>query len=100
MTSKARSPQSPQTPTLDEPAFRASCWILFGVFAPAGTPKAIVDRLSGEIARATRLADVREKLTGQGFGVVGSTPAEFDAFVRAEVAKWKRVIDVSGAKAD
>jgi tripartite-type tricarboxylate transporter receptor subunit TctC len=101
VTSKARSPQSPQTPTLDEagvPGYVVDSW--FGVFAPAGTPKPIVDRLSGEIAKATKMPDVREKLTGQGFGVVGSTPAEFDAFVKAEVAKWKHVIEVSGAKAD
>jgi tripartite-type tricarboxylate transporter receptor subunit TctC len=101
VTSKARSPQSPQTPTLDEAGvagYVVDSW--FGVFAPAGTPKSIVDRLSGEIAKATKLPDVRERLTGQGFAVVGGTPAEFDAFVKAEVAKWKRVIEVSGAKAD
>jgi tripartite-type tricarboxylate transporter receptor subunit TctC len=101
VTSKARSPQSPNTPTMEEagvPGCVVDSW--FGVFAPAGTPKDVVDRLSAEIAKAAKLPEIREKLTAQGFVVVGSTPAEFDAFVKAEVAKWKRVIDVSGAKAD
>jgi tripartite-type tricarboxylate transporter receptor subunit TctC len=101
VTSKARSPQSPGTPTMDEagvPGYVVDSW--FGVFAPAGTPKDVVERLSGEIAKATKLPETRDKLTAQGFFVVGSTPAEFDAFVKSEVAKWKRVIDVSGAKAD
>jgi tripartite-type tricarboxylate transporter receptor subunit TctC len=101
VTSKARSPQAPQTPTLDEAGvtgYVVDSW--FGVFAPSATPKVVVDRLSAEIAKAVRLPDVREKFTGQGFAVVGGTPGEFDAFVKSEAAKWKRVIDVSGAKAD
>jgi tripartite-type tricarboxylate transporter receptor subunit TctC len=101
VTSKARSPQIPATPTLDEagvPGYVVDSW--FGVFAPAGTPKPIVDRLSGEIAKAVKVSEVRDKLTAQGFGVVGGTPEQFDGFVKAEVAKWKRVVEVSGAKAD
>ena len=101
VTSKARSPQSPNTPTMEEagvPGYEVDSW--FGVFAPAGTPRDVIERLSAEIAKSAKLPDVRDKLTAQGFVVVGSTPAEFDAFVKAEVAKWKRVIDVSGAKAD
>ncbi len=101
VTSRARSPQLPDTPTMDEagvPGYVVDSWL--GGVAPGAEPKAIVDRLSAEIAKATQSTEVREKLVAAGFAVVGSTPGEFDAFLRAEVAKWKRVVEVSGAKAD
>ncbi|MSP98297.1 MAG: tripartite tricarboxylate transporter substrate binding protein [Betaproteobacteria bacterium] len=101
VSSRVRSPQLPDIPTMDEAGvsgYVVDSW--FGVFAPAGTPKAIVERLSAEIAKATQFPEVRDKLLAAGFAVVGGTPAQFDDFVRAEVAKWKRVIDVSGAKAE
>jgi tripartite-type tricarboxylate transporter receptor subunit TctC len=101
VTSKTRSPQLPDVPTVEEaglPGYVVDSW--FGVFAPRATPKAIVDRLGAEIARASQAPEVREKLVGAGFVVVGGTPAEFDAFVKSEVARWKRVVEVSGAKAD
>lgn len=101
VTSKARSPQLPEVPTMEEaglPGYVVDSW--FGVFAPSATPKAIIDRLGAEIARASQAPEVREKLLGAGFAVVGGTPAEFDAFVKSEVARWKRVVEVSGAKAD
>ena len=101
VTSKARSPQLPEVPTMEEaglPGYVVDSW--FGVFAPAATPKAVIDRLGAEIARASQSPEVREKLIGAGFVVVGGTPVEFDAFVKSEVARWKRVVEVSGAKAD
>ena len=101
VTSKARSPQMPETPTMEEaglPGYVVDSW--FGVFAPSATPRPVVERLSAEFARAVRAPEVRDKLTSAGFAVSGSSAAEFDAFLRTEVAKWKRVIDVSGAKAD
>jgi tripartite-type tricarboxylate transporter receptor subunit TctC len=101
VTSRARSPQLPDTPTMGEagvPGYVVDSW--FGVFAPAATPKAIVERLGVEAAKATKSPDVHDKLVAAGFAVVGGTPAEFDAFLKAEVAKWKRVVEVSGAKAD
>lgn len=101
VTSKARSPQLPDTPTMDEagvPGYLVDSW--FGLFAPSATPRPVVERLSAEIAKAARTPDVRERLVTAGFDVVGSTPGEFDALVKGEVAKWKRVVEVSGAKAD
>ena len=101
VTSKQRSPQLPDVPTMEEaglPGYVVDSW--FGVFAPSATPKAIVDRLGAELARAAQAPEVREKLIGAGFQVVGGSPAEFDAFVKSEVARWKRVVEVSGAKAD
>ncbi len=87
-----RIPQLPDTPTVAEtlPGFAAQSWV--GMLVPAGTPKEIVARLHAEAARALADPEVRGKLDGQGFDVVGSTPEEFLAFARAESEKWARVI--------
>jgi len=101
VTSKARSAQMPETPTMEEaglPGYVVDSW--FGVFAPSATPRPVLERLSAEFAKAVRSPEVREKLTGAGFTVSGNSAGEFDAFMKAEVAKWKRVVEVSGAKAD
>jgi len=90
--SSRRIPQLPDTPTVAEtlPGFAAQSWV--GMLAPAGTPKEIVARLHAEVATALADPDVRGKLAAQGFEVVGSTPGEFRAFVRAESEKWAKVI--------
>ncbi len=90
--SSRRIPQLPDTPTVAEtlPGFAAQSWV--GMLAPAGTPKEIVARLHVEVARALADPGVRGKLAAQGFDVVGSTPEEFLAFVRAESEKWAKVI--------
>ena len=93
VTSAARSPQLPQVPTVAEsgfPGFEAYNWV--GVFAPAATPPAVVDRLLGEFAAALREPDVRTKLGAVGFEIVGSTPKELDDFVRGEFAHWDRFV--------
>ena len=90
--SSLRIPQLPDTPTVAEtlPGFAAQSWV--GMLVPAGTPKEIVARLHAEVARALADPGVRGKLAAQGFEVVGSTPEEFLAFVRAESEKWAKVI--------
>jgi tripartite-type tricarboxylate transporter receptor subunit TctC len=101
VTTKARSPQLPGVPTVAEsglPDYEVISW--FGVLAPGGMQKPVADRLSSELAKAMQTQDVREKLTQMGFIVVGSTSDEFGAHLKAEVAKWKRVVEQSGAKAD
>jgi tripartite-type tricarboxylate transporter receptor subunit TctC len=80
------------------PGFEAVAW--FGVLAPAGTPKDVVARLNREIAQIVRMPDVREKFVQQGIELTSSTPAELDAFLHAEIAKWARVVKASGARAD
>ena len=67
-----------------------------GVLAPAGTPKEIVDLLHREIAAILALPDVKEKVLTLGFEPSGITPDEFAAYIKAEIAKWRKVIENGG----
>ena len=99
VTNPRRSPIVPNVPTVAEsglPGFEALQW--FGVFVPAGTSRDIVARLNMDIVKSARLPDVRERMTGLGADVVGSTPEEFAAFQKADAAKWAKVVKESGAK--
>jgi tripartite-type tricarboxylate transporter receptor subunit TctC len=98
--SKRRMTQLPEVPAFAEtlPGFEAISWT--GVVAPARTPAAIVARLHRELTKALAAPEVREKLTGQGFEIVGSTPQAFAAFVAAESDKWGEVIREHGIRAD
>jgi tripartite-type tricarboxylate transporter receptor subunit TctC len=93
VTSPARSPQAPELPTFKElgyPRVEAPSW--YSIVAPAATPRDLVERLHGEMAKAAAQADYREQLERQGFEPQSSTPAEFAAFLRAEYDKWGRII--------
>jgi tripartite-type tricarboxylate transporter receptor subunit TctC len=88
-----RSALAPDTPTLAEAGvvgFEASTF--FGVFAPAGTPRPIIERLNGEINRALGAADVKERLSAAGADPGGGTPEQLGQLVAAEVAKWTRLV--------
>ena len=88
-------------PTLAEwglPGFEVGSWQ--GVFAPAGTPPAIVKRLNAEIVKILAMPDVREKLGALGAEIVADWPEGFATVVKAEVAKWADVVKKSGAKVD
>ena len=101
VSSQQRSPILPDVPTFQElnmPQMNLSTW--HGVWAPKGTPPAIVKKLNAEIARIVALPDVREKIKGLGGVPVGNTPEQFDAYQRAELAKWSRIVKESGAKVD
>jgi tripartite-type tricarboxylate transporter receptor subunit TctC len=93
VASPARLPQLPDVPTFSEAGlkgFVASSW--FGLVAPAKTPRATVDRLNGEIGRALRATDMQERFTGLGARLAPDTPAEFDAYIRSERAKWEKIV--------
>jgi tripartite-type tricarboxylate transporter receptor subunit TctC len=91
-TGEKRSPAAADVPTMIEsglPGFVVSSG--FGLFAPAGTPKPVVDRVYASVKAALSIPDVRNQLAGQGADPIGSTPEQYDAFNRAEIQKWIRV---------
>jgi tripartite-type tricarboxylate transporter receptor subunit TctC len=97
---RQRSSVLPQVPTVAEagvPGYEATIWL--GIMAPAGTPPAVVERLSAEIARVIARPDIREAWAKQGAVPMTMTPAEFGTFLKADIEKWARVIERSGAKA-
>src|SRR5262245_18417413 len=73
---------------------------IVGLVAAGGTPRELVEKISSDVARAVKGSDLTERMTQLGMEPVGSTPAEFDALIRAEIEKWARVVKISGAKAD
>jgi tripartite-type tricarboxylate transporter receptor subunit TctC len=101
VTSAKRSPSAPEIPTIAEqglPGFEATSW--FAVFAPAGTPRPVVDRLHAEITRIFNLPDVKEKMSKLGLDPILGGPEELSRVQAAEIAKWAKVIRDSGAKAE
>lgn len=101
VTTAKRASALPDVPTIAEagvPGYDISTW--YGVWAPAGTPKEIVARVSGEIAKIVRLPQVRDRLGGLGATPVGNTPEEFAAYNQSELAKWGRIVKDSGATVD
>ncbi len=101
MFSGKRLPAYTDVPTLAEaggPALESSTWVLFMV--PGATPKEIIIRLAAESAKALKDADVRERLIQTGIEPVGGTPEEAKRFLDAEIAKWAKVINTAGVKAE
>ena len=100
VSAKERRPQVPDVPTFIEagmPAFESTAW--YGPIAPAGTPRAVIERLHTAVTDTLKMPDVTERLTSVSAGyVIGSSPAEFAAFMRAERAKWGKVIKEAGVK--
>jgi len=101
VTSAKRIAALPDVPTVAEagiPGYEASVW--YGVVVPAKTSREIVTRLNAEISRILRERANRDKMAAADFEVTSSTPAEFGDFIRAETAKWTKVVKASGARAD
>ena len=101
ITSDKRSPLVPDVPTLAElgyVGYDVNPW--FGLAAPAGTPRPIIDRLNAEFAKAAKDPEVVKRLADQGIEAMSMTPEQFAAFIRSETARWTEVVKISGAKAD
>lgn len=97
-TGTTRSSAAPDVPTIAEqgmPQYSAAGWI--GVVAPAKTPPEIVAKLRNAVVTALKTPQVAERLTSQAAEIVGSTPEEFGAFMKAETAKWAIAVRASGA---
>ena len=101
ISSNQRSAALPDVPTVMEagvPGFEVYEWQ--GIVVPAGTPKAIIDRLHRDITHVLELPDVRERISGLGAEVKAGTPAEFAQFIRRELALWAKVVKQAGLRAD
>lgn len=101
VTGDTRHPQQPEVPTFAEAGFKtieAKSW--FGLFAPRGTPQPVIDKLGADIAAAVADAQVQARLKELGAEPIGNTPAQFQAYVDAEVRRWGALVQQSGATAE
>lgn len=101
VTSAARLPAMPQLPTIAESGLRgyeSSQW--YGALAPAGTPVEILNLLNGHIVKFMQSPDMKQRLIAEGTVPVGSTREQFASHIKAEIAKWAKVIKQSGARVD
>ena len=101
VTTLTRSKLVPELPTVDESGlkgFETVAW--FGLLAPAGTPAAVITKTRDEVARILQTEELRARIESLGGEPVGNTPEQFAAIVRADVAKWRRLVDQAGIKAD
>jgi len=101
VTTARRSPAFPDIPTMQEagvPGYQVTTW--YGLWAPAGTPPEIVNRLQAEVVKAFAKPEVKEIWAAQGADAGGNAPAEFNTFIKAEIVKWAKVVKDSGAKID
>ena len=101
VTAAKRTAALPDVPTTGEAGFKGQeADTLQGVLLPAGTPRAIVGKVHGDIVRVLAQPEVKERVAGLGFDIVASSPDQFAAQVKAEIEKWGKVIKAAGLKAD
>jgi tripartite-type tricarboxylate transporter receptor subunit TctC len=96
-----RSPALPSVPTVAEagvPGYEAVTW--YPVLAPAGTPRPIIDKLNAQLVSIINSPELQERLLGMGVEPNGSTPAELAAHIERELVKWRKVVEISGARVD
>jgi tripartite-type tricarboxylate transporter receptor subunit TctC len=97
---RERAPQYPDLPTIGEfyPGFETTSWI--GLIAPAGTPRSVIDKLNGTLAKIVSTEDMREKFRLQGGEIVASTPEQFGGLIKSETAKWGKIIREKNIRID
>ena len=104
VTSAKRSPYVPEVPSMDEAGVagynEAGSDLWFGIVGPAGMPKAIVQKLNQKLIEALRAPDMRERIRLQAFDLWTSTPEEFTRVLRADHAKWGKIVSAAGARID
>jgi len=101
ITTAERSEQLPDVPTLAEtvmPGFESGAWQ--GIVAPTGTPETIINRLNEEALKALQSEEVKSQLDQQGTQILGSTPAEYQAYISSEIVRWGKVIEAAGVSID
>jgi tripartite-type tricarboxylate transporter receptor subunit TctC len=101
VTSPARSDQLPDVPTVAEtvaPGFEMGAWQ--GVVVPAGTPAPVIEKLNAEIRRALQSPEMQKQLKAQGAQALGSTPQEYAAYIKSEIARWGEVVKAANVKLD
>ncbi len=101
VTSAKRAAEMPEVPAIAESGyagFDATTW--YGLLAPAGTPAAVIKRLNAEVNRALGMPDVSGRLAAEGGEVLGGSPERFASLLKADHAKWGRIVKESGAKVD
>jgi tripartite-type tricarboxylate transporter receptor subunit TctC len=100
VASSRRSPLAPDIPTLAELGYPIDIDTWYGLVAPAGTPKEVIAKLNAETMRILNLPELKERTRSQGIELAGSTPEQFSAFLRADIAKWTQVIREFGITID
>jgi tripartite-type tricarboxylate transporter receptor subunit TctC len=101
VTTAQRTPMLPDVPTVAEaalPGYEFQAW--FGMFAPGGTPRAVVEQISGEVARIIHLPDVAKQMASQGEQARSSTPDEFAKFVRDEIEKYRKLVKLANIRVE
>ena len=101
MLARERSPLIPDVPTAAEaglPGFDVTTW--YGILAPAGTPGPIIQRLNAELRKMMAAPEIKERLAAMGTEPLTSTPEEFGAYIKREIAKWGDVVRKAGLRAE
>jgi len=100
VASARRSPLAPEIPTMSELGYPIDIDTWYGLLAPAGTPTEVIAKLNAEAVRILKLPELNERTKGQGIELGSSTPQEFSAFLKADIARWTKAVREIGIRID